>query len=96
MIEFHELAHEEVREATEWYRERSLQVATRFVAQVERAVERIAADPESYPLMTDSHRYVPVSGFPYILAFDCPAIGTVRIVAVAHTSRRSHYWEDRR
>ena len=61
MIKFHELAREEVREATEWYRERSLQVATRFVAQGERAVERIAADPESYPPITDSHRYVPVS-----------------------------------
>jgi toxin ParE1/3/4 len=94
VIEFHELARQGVREATEWHRKLSQQVATRFVVQVEQAIERLTSDPESYPLITESHRYVPVSGFPYILAFNCPSLATVRVVAVAHTRRRSRYCGD--
>jgi len=96
VIEFHRLARNELREAAHWYRLRSPQVAERFVAQVERAVERIANDPDSHPLIGRSHRMVRVSRFPYLMVYQPVTADRIVITAVAHTSRRPGYWRNRR
>jgi plasmid stabilization system protein ParE len=95
VIEFHQLARSELREAVLWYRERSPAVAERFVDQVNHAVERIEHDPESHPVIGRNHRYVRVSRFPYLLVFRMTDTDAVLITAVAHTSRRSGYWRHR-
>jgi plasmid stabilization system protein ParE len=95
VIEFHQLARNELREAVKWYRDHAPQVAERLVAQVDRAVERIASDPESHPVIGRIHRYVRVSRFPYLLVFHISDSETVVVTAVAHTSRRPGYWKRR-
>ena len=95
MTEFHELASDELRSAVHWYRSRAPEVSERFLAAVDRTIERIEADPESYPLIGRKHRYLRVSRFPYLLVYDIRPDHIIRIIAVAHTSRRSGYWQQR-
>lgn len=93
---FHRLAAREFCSARAWYRQRSAEVANRFVASVDRAVNRIALDADVLPLLTGGYRYVRVGRFPYVLAFRRIDSDAVLVVAVAHTSRRPGYWRRRR
>jgi toxin ParE1/3/4 len=93
---FHRLAAREYRLARDWYRERSVEVAQRFVLAVDRALDRVAADTESLPVVTGTYRYARISGFPYVLVVRRDDRGAVMIIAVAHTSRRPGYWRRRK
>jgi plasmid stabilization system protein ParE len=92
---FHRLAAREYRSARDWYRERSLEVADRFGVAVDRAVNRIVADAESLPILARTYRYVRVARFPYVLILRRVDGDTVKVVAVAHTSRRPRHWRRR-
>jgi plasmid stabilization system protein ParE len=48
-VEFHEEASLEYEAAFEWYRERSVSVATRFAAEFDRAIGMIAEAPQRWP-----------------------------------------------
>ena len=92
---FHRLAVEEARNAEDWYSARSLRAAARLRAAVNAAAERIVADPESHALVVGQFRQVPVKGFPFALIYRCLSATDIVVVAVAHTSRRPHYWRRR-
>ena len=49
MIEFHESALTEARDAQAWYAERSRRVATKFGKQLDRAVQRMVSAPSNLP-----------------------------------------------
>ena len=93
---FHRLAAKEYRLARQWYRERSLDVADRFVAAVDKAAERIVSDADALPALLGEYRYWPVSRFPYVLVFRRLESDLVMVVAVAHTSRKPNYWRRRK
>ena len=46
---FHPLAAAEYRAARDWYAARSVEVADRFRQAVDRAVDRLATDPQAQP-----------------------------------------------
>ncbi len=92
---FHRLAAREYRSARDWYAERSPDVAEQFRTAVDRAVERIAADPNALPPLGAKYRRVRVIRFPYALVFRQLAPQTIKVVAIAHTSRRPGYWRRR-
>ena len=92
---FHRLAAREYRSASDWYRERSPEIAERFRGAVDQAVRRIAANADSLPTLTGMNRYVRVQGFPYVLIFRRLDRNVRMVVAVAHTSRRPGYWRRR-
>lgn len=92
---FHRLATHEYRSARNWYRERSIEVAERFVVAVDQAVNRIVKDVESLPVLTGTYRYVRINRFPYVLVVRRIDGDVVMVVAVAHTSRRPGYWRRR-
>ena len=71
-------------------------VAERFRDAVGRAVDRIAAEGDSLPVLTGEYRWVRVRQLPYILIFHFRSDNEVMIVAVAHTSRRPGYWRRRK
>ena len=96
MIDFHDLARTELRSAQQWYRMKSREAAARFQMRVELAIERIAKDPASLPRIGRHHHSIRVSRFPYVLVFRVREEGSAFVVAVAHTSRRSGYWNRRR
>ncbi|HUQ71928.1 MAG TPA: type II toxin-antitoxin system RelE/ParE family toxin [Planctomycetaceae bacterium] len=95
MIEFHQLALAELRDAQRWYRTKSRETAERFLTRVDQAIERLVADPESLPLIGRDNRSIRVPRFPYLLVYRIQPNGPF-VVAVAHTSRRRGYWSRRK
>jgi plasmid stabilization system protein ParE len=89
-------AEDEVAQAEDWYEARRSGLGSRFLAEVEAALERIADGPERFPRWLDDARYrrAVLSRFPYVVMFVAdPAASRVTVVAVAHTSREPGYWK---
>ncbi len=95
-VSFHRLAAQEYRRAKAWYADRSEFVAERFRDAVGRAIDRIAAEGQSLPVLTGEYRWVRVRQFPYILIFRFRTDDEIIVVAVAHMSRRPGYWRRRK
>lgn len=95
MIEFHELAMAEAREAQAWYADRSHQAAKSFLFQFRATVARIVESPDQFASIRNHFKYARIFGFPYIVVFRSRHDGIILIVAIAHTSRRSGFWKDR-
>ena len=93
-VDVHPEAVAEARAATQWYRERSSSAADAFLAELDRAVERIAEDPEMWPWYVRGTRRYVFQRFPFYLVYREIA-GKLQIVAVAHGRRRPGYWKHR-
>lgn len=94
-LDFHPAVGDEIAEAIEWYRERSEAAADEFIVALDEALNQIAADPGRAALYMHGRRAVRVGKFPYVVIYR-PHELSVRISAVAHTSRRPGYWRHRR
>lgn len=86
-LDFHPAVGDEVAEAIGWYRERSEAAADDFIVSLDEALNQIVADPERAALYMHGRRAVRVGKFPYVVIYR-PHELSVRISAVAHTSRR--------
>jgi toxin ParE1/3/4 len=95
-IELHPEADWEGRDALAFYRERaSAEIALDFDAKITLAFTEIVNFPARCPRWQRTHvrKYV-LQRFPYLIFYiDYP--DRVRILAVAHTSRRPGYWKRR-
>jgi len=94
-VSFNRLAIKDYREAREWYAARSPATAVRFIDAVDAAVQRIREAPDSLPVISGKYRRVRVEKFPHVLIFYARAELEIRVVAVAHPSRRPRYWRRR-
>ncbi|MEO8497367.1 MAG: type II toxin-antitoxin system RelE/ParE family toxin [Planctomycetota bacterium] len=95
MIEFHELALAEARQAQRWYADRSQRVALRFRRQLDKAIARVAESPERFPKLSERFPYARIFGFPYIVVYSRRDDENLLVLAIAHTSRPTGYWSDR-
>jgi toxin ParE1/3/4 len=93
-IIFHPEADEEYNEAWAWYHERSPRAALRFEAEIERMLELVQLNPESFPLYDDEHRFVVLRHFSYTLVYRIHA-GAIFVIAVAQAGRAPGYWKER-
>lgn len=88
-------ASRELREATEWYRERSEEVAERFAAEVRQALDHLERFPGTgafVPSVADPDvRRLPVHNFPYHIVF-IRLPDHISVIAIAHDRRRPGYW----
>jgi plasmid stabilization system protein ParE len=91
---FHPEAQAEYADAVRWYQARSAKTAVRFEAEVERLLELIETYPEMFPLYDDEHRFAVLRRFPYSLVYSVEQ-GQASILAVAHSSRSTGYWQGR-
>jgi len=96
MIGFHELALAEAVDAQEWYARRSLRAARNFRTQMDEAIAGIVADPNRFPAIRKDFQYARILGFPYIVVFRNDTEQNLVVYAIAHTTRRSGYWVDRK
>lgn len=87
-------AREEFDEALEWYAERSSGAAMGFAAEVDAAIEKIAANPGRFPKTFANCQRCSVKRYPYCVVFYRNDIEIV-IVAIAHAKRRPGYWRRR-
>jgi plasmid stabilization system protein ParE len=85
-VTIHAAAEAAYEAALAWYMARSAQAAAGFEAAFERALELIAANPQSYPLCDDRHRFCILRRYPYSVIYRVDGV-QVRVVAVAHSRR---------
>ncbi|MBM4047837.1 MAG: type II toxin-antitoxin system RelE/ParE family toxin [Planctomycetes bacterium] len=93
-VESHPEAVEEARAAREWYAERSPQAAEAFVAELDRAIEKIAEAPGRWPTHLHGTRRVLLRRFPFLVVYR-ERKDVVQVIAVAHGRRRPGYWRGR-
>jgi plasmid stabilization system protein ParE len=93
-VDVHPEAIAEARAAAHWYRERSALAADAFLAEPDRAVERIAENPERYSHYVRGTRRYLLQRFPFYLVYREIA-GKLEIIAIAHGRRKPGYWKKR-
>lgn len=94
MLEFHPEAMAELESSLAWYLERSAQAATAFLASVRQALAHIEISPDRYPRDAAGFRAIKLSKYPFQIVYRETNRG-LRVMAVAHTSRRPDYWRHR-
>ncbi len=92
-------ASAELEDAARWYEQRHAGLGLAFVAAVDRAVESIVRWPQPGEPMDGlapdlDVRRVPVSRFPYYLAY-LVSDDEIHVLAIAHDRRRPAYWSRR-
>jgi len=93
-IDVHPGAVAEARAAAQWYRERSALAADAFLAELDRAVERITENPEMYPHYVRGTRRYLLQRFLFYLVYR-EVSGKLELVAIAHGRRKPGYWKKR-
>jgi toxin ParE1/3/4 len=92
----HPEAREDLREAAEFYRERAGNaLALALLEDFERAIGLLLEHPAVGPIWRHGKRRWLLTRFPYSLIY-AVAGDEIRILAVAHRSRRPGYWRGRR
>ena len=93
-IEFLEAAADEYEAAIDWYFERSPIATQKFAAEVNRAIQSIAVNPQRWPPYLIGTRRFFLRHFLFMIVYrEQPSI--VQIIAVAHGHRRPGYWKRR-
>lgn len=92
--EFHPDAIAEAAAARIWYAERSESAGNAFVAELDTAIERICAMPDSCPVYLHGTRRYLLKRFPFLVVFR-QHFGRPQVIAVAHGHRRPGYWNRR-
>ena len=91
----HPDAEEDLREAAEFYRKRAgNELAQALLAEFEQSVNILLKHPTLGPIWRNGRRRLVMRRFPYSLIYSV-VDQQIRILAVAHQSRRPDYWRDR-
>ncbi len=94
-VDIHPEARVEALAQIEWFFERSPLAAAAFEAEVARALEFLASQPESCPPhLFGTHRYI-IERFSYDVVFKLYP-HRITVVAFASQRRRPGYWAKRR
>ena len=92
----HPDAESDLREAAEYYRERAGAVLSQsLLAEFERALERLMQRPLLGAPWLYGKRRLSMRHFPYAIVYVI-AGEEIRVLAVAHHSRRPGYWRQRK
>jgi toxin ParE1/3/4 len=71
-VSLHPSAQREYQAAIGWYQERSQAAARRFVAEVDRVLAEIAAQPDRYGWYDDEFREAGLRRYPYSVVYRSP------------------------
>lgn len=94
MIEIIDEASNEIDEAFEWYLKRSVRAASEFQHLLKNALLEIDAKPWLGIMLTDDAYWYRLKKYPYLLIYQ-NRMPIIRVIAVAHQSRRPGYWMKR-
>jgi plasmid stabilization system protein ParE len=84
----------EINDAVLWYNDQKVGLGMEFLDQLDAAVRRIVAFPESHTAIEGGLRRCVFSRFPYCLIYGIEK-ATIIVVAVAHLHREPRYWTER-
>lgn len=93
-LEIHPSALEELKSATQWYLQQNELAATKFAAEIDRAIALVIASPQRWPSGERETRKFVLNRFPYAVIYR-ETRSTVQVLAVAHGHRRPGYWKGR-
>lgn len=88
---FHPAANRELLEAFNHYEDQVEGLGDDLLQEVERAIQLLLAYPEAAPRVTSEVRRYTLNRFPYSLIYRARK-DRLRILAIAHQSRRPLYW----
>ena len=92
---FHEFAENELNEAAEYYAQARPGLGEAFLAEVQGAVDALAATPLAGQAVEGDVRWWLVRRFPYSVFYRVRA-DHIRVLAIGHQKRRPFYWRGRR
>jgi toxin ParE1/3/4 len=93
-VEFHEEAALEYEAAVEWYVERNLLAASKFVDAVSRGMDLIVEAPHRWLAGSHGTRRFFLQRFPFAIVYrEFPT--TIQVLAIAHGRRKPGYWKER-
>ncbi|MEB3339938.1 type II toxin-antitoxin system RelE/ParE family toxin [Okeania sp.] len=91
---FHPAALTEYSEAVEFYAERRVEIAQKFINAVENTIFKIVEYPTRWPAIDQDIRRCLIQKFPYGIIYTIED-NFILILAVMHCSRKPGYWKDR-
>jgi hypothetical protein len=94
-IRFLSVARQELDDAFAWYERQSSGLGFEFLDEIDRAVHRVKAFPDSCTELAAGVRRALVNRFPYGLVYGQDG-RVIVILAVAHLHREPRYWLGRR
>ena len=95
VLELHEEASAEYDASFSWYPERSPDAALKFDSEVDSSLGEIAQAPQRWASGPYHTRRFLLRKFPFVLIYRERTSGEIQIVAVARTSRKPGYWNER-
>jgi plasmid stabilization system protein ParE len=93
-LHFTPAARAEVIAAQDWYEAEAPGLGRRFRAEIDRAVQRMAATPRQFPVVFKTLRRARVKTFPHALFFVLED-DAIFVVACFHSSRDPLQWHQR-
>jgi plasmid stabilization system protein ParE len=84
-------AEKAIDRAAGWYETRNARAAREFLYAIDHALEKVAENPEHFPLIRPGLRRAVVSGFPYSLLFRV-AEPEVLVTTCVHFRRHPRHW----
>jgi plasmid stabilization system protein ParE len=93
-VVFTPAAQADVVEAQAWYEAQAPGLGARFRAELDAAVQRLAANPEGFPVVLRDVRRARLRRFPYGLFYRAPPDALV-VLACFHARRDPRRWQER-
>ena len=87
-------AQNELDDAVAWYNRQAEGLGRELLDELDRAVRRALAFPQSYPEIEPGVRRCRLGRFPYAVMYGLDG-DTLVVIAVTHLHRRPRYWIDR-
>lgn len=93
-IHFRRVARIEFDEPADWYERRLQGLGPQFVAAVQQVLDRIAEQPDFYPIVHGNVREALVRRFPFCIYHRAES-DQILVLAVFHTARDPSVWQRR-
>lgn len=93
-LDIHPSALAELKSSISWYLEQNQAAATKFAAELDRAIDFVVASPRRWPAGERGTRKFVLQRFPYAVIYREKEI-TIQVLAIAHGHRQPGYWKDR-
>ncbi len=91
---FYPAAKTELNEAVDYYEDCQPGLGYEFAKEVYTSIALILRYPEGWSELSLRTRHCFTKRFPYAIVYEIKS-GFIRIIAIAHTSRRPKYWDKR-
>lgn len=95
LVAFRKQAHREFDEAGNWYEKERPGLGLEFLAEIHLLLQRIASNPEQFPMLYRDVRKAVARRFPYCIYFR-ERDQHIIVLAVFHSARNPAVWKQRK